>query len=251
MENKIKISGKQLSEMIAKSVSAFINEGGNKTLNKYIAESAVQEMAYPVGFDMKELKSLKSYSARLSYCKQRLRKIGAGTSRVVFAVDNEKVLKVAKNRKGIAQNQEEMQDWRQNYYDCFAKVYDASEDGIFLEMQAARKAKDSDFRKLTGYGFDVMCAWIEYTASLYLPRNRKQLRDTKYDRLFDSDEWSEGLDNYNLFGSIHSYLCDTCTKAYGDYCRLSSWGVVSEDGEEKLVLVDFGLTEDVFDTYYK
>lgn len=223
----------------------------NRTLNKYIAESSVHEMAYPVGFDMKELKSLKSYSARLSYCKQRLQRIGAGTSRVVFAVDNEKVLKVAKNVKGIAQNQEEMQDWRQNYYDCFAKVYDASEDGIFLEMQAARKAKDADFRKLTGYGFDVMCAWIRYTASLYLPRNRMQLRDTKYDRLFDSDEWSDGLDNYNLFGRIHSYLCDTCTKAYGDYCRLSSWGVVSEDGEEKLVLIDFGLTEDIFDTYYK
>lgn len=223
----------------------------NRTLNKYIAESAVQEMAYPVGFDMKELKSLTSYAARLNYCTQRLQKIGVGSSRVVFAVDDEKVLKVAKNKKGLAQNQEEMQDWRQNYYDCFAKVYDASEDGIFLEMQAARKAKNSDFKRLTGYGFDVMCAWIEYTASLYLPRNRFRPRNTKYDGLFDSGEWSDGLDNYNLFERIYNYLCDTCTEAYGDYCRLSSWGVVSEDGEEKLVLIDFGLTDEIFDTYYK
>ena len=222
-----------------------------RELGRVISEAIMREMAYPVGFDTKELKSLKSYAARLKYCTQRLRKIGAGSSRVVFAVDDEKVLKVAKNKKGLAQNQEEMQDWRQNYYDCFAKVYDASEDGIFLEMQAARKAKYSDFKRLTGYGFVVMCAWIEYTASLYLPRNRMYLRDEKYDRLFDSDEWSDGLDNYNLFGRIHSYLCDTCTKAYGDYCRLSSWGVVSEDGEEKLVLIDFGLTDEVFDSYYR
>ena len=223
----------------------------SKELGRIISETIMQEMAYPVGFDMRELKALKSYAARVAYCNQKLQKLGAGSSRVVFAVDDEKVLKVAKNQKGLAQNQEEMQGWRQNYYDCFAKVYDASEDGIFLEMQAARRAKNSDFKRLTGYGFDVMCAWVEYTASLYLPINKQPYRDRKFDALFNSDEWSDGLDNYNLFGRIHSYLCDTCTRSYGDYCRLSSWGVVSENGEEKLVLIDFGLTDEIFDTFYK
>lgn len=219
-------------------------------LGNIIAEAIVDEMAYPVGFNMDTLVSLPSYDKRLKYCQQYLQKIGAGSSRIVFAVDDEKVLKVAKNQKGIAQNQEEMQDWRQNYYDCFAKVYDASEDGIFLEMQAARRAKPSDFKRLTGYGFDVMCAWIEYTANLYLPRNRQHYRNSNYDELFDSEEWADGLDNYNLFSRIHSYLCDTCTQAYGDFERISSWGVVSEDGEEKLVLIDFGLTDEIFDDYY-
>lgn len=220
-------------------------------LSKLIAEAVMDEMAYPVGFNMKTLISLPSFAKRLQYCMQYLKKIGAGSSRVVFAVDNEKVLKVAKNEKGIAQNQEEMQDWRQNYYDCFAKVYDASEDGIFLEMQAARREKDSDFRKLTGYGFDVMSAWIGYTASLYTPRNRMIYRDRNFDELFDSEEWAEGLDNYNLFSRVHSYLCDTSSGAYGDLQRLSSWGVVSENGEEYLVIIDFGLTDEVFDNYYR
>ena len=220
-------------------------------LSKLITESVMKEMAYPAGFNMRVLKSLPSYAKRLQYCQQFLRKIGSGSSRVVFAVDDEKVLKVAKNKKGIAQNQEEMQDWRQSYYDCFAKVYDASEDGIFLEMQAARKAKDSDFKRITGYGFDVMCAWIGYTASLYQSRARMGYRNHEYDALFDTEEWADGLDNYNLFSSIHGYLCDTCSEAYGDLQRLSSWGVVSEDGEEKLVVIDFGLSDEVFDNYYK
>ena len=220
-------------------------------LKSIISEAVMKEMAYPVGFNMNTLKSLPSYAKRLQYCQQYLKKIGAGSSRVVFAVDDEKVLKVAKNRKGIAQNQEEMQDWRQNFYDCFAKVYDASEDGIFLEMQAARKAKFSDFKRLTGYGFDVMSAWIEYTASLYLPKGRARYRNHDYDELFDSEEWAEGLDNYNLFSGVHQYLCDTCTEAYGDLQRLSSWGVVSENGEEKLVIIDFGLSDEILNKYYR
>lgn len=211
----------------------------------------MREMAYPMFFNMEEMLSLGSYSARVRYCQQRLQKIGNGSSRVVFAVDDEKVLKVAKNKKGIAQNQEEMQEWRQNYYDCFAKVYDASEDGIFLEMQAARRAKNSDFKRLTGYGFDVMCAWIQYTTSLYMPTNRPNYRDKNFDKLFETPEWQEGLESYNLFSAIHAYLCDTCTESYGDFTRLSSWGVVSENGEERLVLIDFGLTDEIYDEYYK
>ena len=220
-------------------------------LEKIITESVMKEMAYPTGFNMKTLISLPSYAKRLQYCNRFLTKIGSGSSRVVFSVDNEKVLKVAKNKKGVAQNQEEMQDWRQSYYGCFAKVYDASEDGIFLEMQAARRAKNSDFKRITGYGFDVMCAWIQYTASLYMPANRPSYRDKKFDELFETPEWQEGLENYNLFSAVHAYLCDTCTESYGDFTRLSSWGVVSENGEEELVIIDFGLTDDVYDKHYK
>ena len=62
----------------------------------YITEeqlkSIVKEMAYPVSFSMEQMLSLPSYTARVRYCQQHLQKIGAGSSRVVFAVDNEKVL---------------------------------------------------------------------------------------------------------------------------------------------------------------
>lgn len=223
----------------------------NIFINKAQWDYILNEMAYPVGFSMQQMLSLPSYAARVRYCTNRLKKIGSGSARVVFAVDDEKVLKVAKNQKGVAQNQEEMQDWRQNYYDCFAKVYDASEDGIFLEMQAARKAKNSDFKRLTGYDFKVMEAWIDYTASLYRRAADLIYRDKSYDKLFDSEEWDEGLQNYNLFASVHGYLCDTCLDSVGDMKRLSSWGVVSENGEERLVLIDFGLSDEVFSNYYK
>ena len=40
-------------------------------------------------------------------------------------------------------------------------------------------------------------------------------------------------------------------KAYGDLQRLSSYGVVRRNGREKMVIIDFGLTEDVFNNYYR
>ena len=218
----------------------------------YITEeqfkSIVKEMAYPAGFNMDEMLSLPSYAARVRYCSQRLNKIGEGSSRIVFAVDGEKVLKVAKNKKGIGQNKEEGEDWKQTYC-CFAKIYEKSEDGIFLEMQAARRAKKSDFKRLTGYDFNTMCEWIEYTKSLY-SRKARMYGGVSKNPLFDSDEWSEYLDDYNVFSGIHSYLCDYQLEAVRDFECISSWGVVSDNGEESLVIIDFGFTDDVARNLY-
>lgn len=217
----------------------------------YITEAQLRaimnEMAYPVTFNMDDMLALRSYSARLRYCNERLRKIGQGSSRVVYAVDNEKVLKVAKNQKGIAQNNAES-DYYLQTLDCFAKVYDTSNDGIFVEMQAARKAKASDFNKIVGYDFEVVCAWIDYVAEGY---TRNTYRNTVYDRLFKSEKFMEELDNYNLFYWLNDYLCNYQIRTTGDLKRLSSWGVVQENGEEKLVIIDFGLNDDIYDEYYK
>ena len=231
-------------EEVTRDIQSYFTNG--RIRNEY----SLYEMAYPVTFSMEQMLALNSYSARLKYCESHLQKIGQGSSRMVFAVDNEKVLKVAKNKKGIAQNQEESQEWLQNYYDCFAKVYDYSDDGIFLEMQAARKAKKSDFKRLTGYDFNVFCAYIDYVHSWYSTSRYRGYRDTEYDELFKSEQFQEGLENYNLFYNIQSYISDTQLESVGDLKRLSSWGVVSENGQESLVLIDFGLSDDVYDDYY-
>lgn len=209
----------------------------------------IKEMAYPSSFNFDEFGQLKSFAARVRYCNERLRKLGAGSSRIVYAVDNEKVLKLAKNQKGVAQNNVENQKWLESY-DMFAEVYEYDDNGLWLEMQAARRAKPSDFKRITGYGFDVFCAWVDYVHSWYT-RNRYGRYDAgKYAEIFDSDEFREGLDNYNLFNSVQSYMGDTCLEAVGDMKRLSSWGVVSENGEERLVMIDFGLDDDVMTDYY-
>ena len=105
---------------------------------------AIREMAYPATFNMEEFKSIRSFADRLRYCENRLKKLGAGTSRRVYQIDNEKCLKLAKNRKGIAQNIEEINLGNDMYAGgCFAKVYDYDQNGLFVEMELARKAKEA------------------------------------------------------------------------------------------------------------
>ena len=43
----------------------------------------------------------------------------------------------------------------------------------------------------------------------------------------------------------HYFSCGSMSK------RLSSYGVVRRNGQEEMVIIDFGLTEDVFNNYYR
>lgn len=214
--------------------------------------SVIQEMAYPTSFNIEEFKSIRSFADRVKYCENRLKKLGAGTSRRVYQIDNEKCLKLAKNRKGIAQNIEEINLGNDIYAgSCFTKVYDYDQNGLFVEMELARRAKESDFKRLVGVPFDVYCDIIVRTAANYLPNNN-QSRNWINKSMEDSYEYvMDNIDDFEFINEVIEYMANFQVKAYGDLQRLSSYGVVIRNGQEKMVIVDFGLTEDVFNTYYK
>ena len=213
---------------------------------------AIKEMAYPVSFNMEEFKSIRSFADRVKYCENRLKKLGAGTSRRVYQIDNEKCLKLAKNNKGIAQNIEEINLGNDMYAgSCFAKVYDYDSNGLFVEMELARRAKESDFERLVGIPFDVYCDIIVRTAANYLPSNN-QSRNWINKSMDDSYEYvMDNIDNFEFISQVIDYMGNYQVKAYGDLQRLSSYGVVRRNGQEEMVIVDFGLTEDVFNNYYR
>ena len=213
---------------------------------------AIKEMAYPVNFNMEEFKSIRSFADRVKYCENRLKKLGAGTSRRVYQIDNEKCLKLAKNNKGIAQNIEEINLGNDMYAgSCFAKVYDYDSNGLFVEMELARRAKESDFERLVGIPFDVYCDIIVRTAANYLPSNN-QSRNWINKSMEDSYEYvMDNIDDFEFISEVIDYMGNYQVKAYGDLQRLSSYGVVRRGGQEEMVNVDFGLTEDVFNNYYR
>ena len=99
-----------------------------------ILENIVSE-DYPQSFDMKFFKTLQSFASRKKYCDEHLKKIAQGSSRIVYYIDNEKVLKLAKNKKGLAQNEIEI-DYSDDYMltGIVAPVYDYHENFLWLEM---------------------------------------------------------------------------------------------------------------------
>ena len=134
----------------------------------------VSEMAYPATFNMDVFKSLPTFTKRIQYCESKLERISAyGSSRIVYKIDDEKVLKLAKNNKGVAQNECEASDYYKKSIECFAKIYDYDDNFLWVEMQLAKKVKPSDFNRIVGVSFKTVCDFILYCYNSYC-RNGKQ-----------------------------------------------------------------------------
>ena len=221
----------------------------------------LKEMAYPGSFDHEYFNSLTSAKKRMDYCRQRLEFIGVGSSRAVYKVDENIALKVAKTTltrggrpgKGVAQNMVEAEPWMDNY-DIFAKVISHHPKYYWIEMELAKKAKRSDFDRILGirHAFDeVVVPYLELVRERYdgtarrfgsaVSKEQKQMIETMEERddFYDSPLWD-----------LQLYLCDTQETFINDYKRLSSWGVVQRDGEERLVIIDYGANRQIIDTYY-
>ena len=194
------------------------------------------EMAYPVEFNMEDFKKLKSFSNKQKYAKEKLLgKLGAGSARAVFKIDDEKVLKVAVNEKGIAQNEQEAEGYKQNY-DILARVFDVDKDDMWLEMELAKKVTKSRFKTLTGVSLDDLQAYLIY-------RDRGS-------RFIDKDLIAK-LDENGFIQDLMSFVGDYDYSIPGDFARASTYGEVLRDGKPKIVVIDFGLSKDVLDTYYR
>lgn len=205
-----------------------------------LLENIVSE-DYPQSFDMKFFKTLQSFASRKKYCDEHLKKISQGSSRIVYYIDNEKVLKLAKNKKGLAQNEVEI-DYSDDYMltGIVAPVYDYHENFLWLEMALAKKVKKSDFKRITGIDFDDFGEVLISADSRYRNRGPQfKVDQDLVDKVMD-DEFTSGVYDYIANFDIPS----------GDMRRLNSYGLIKVDGEEQLAIIDYGLTTDVFKNYY-
>jgi hypothetical protein len=69
--------------------------------------------------------------------KKKYRLIGSGSGRLVYDLDNGYVIKVVKNRRGLAQNKAEYRIAASDHSHIFAKVTAVSEDSYYLVMEKA------------------------------------------------------------------------------------------------------------------
>lgn len=120
--------------------------------------SEYNETETSTGFNIKQLKGINSFSGRVNYCKKYLQRIGAGSSRIVFIYDTDKVIKLAKNQKGIDQNIVEG-DWSLQDYQLIPKLYDSDDYDLYNIMELLIPIKSPKrFTELTGVLWDDMIA---------------------------------------------------------------------------------------------
>ena len=195
-------------------------------------------------FNLNELNQIPTFSGRVKYCTEHLGKpIGRGSSRVVFQIDDNRVLKLAANAKGVAQNRVES-EWYKQDYDFIPKNYNIGNDCTWIDCEFVLPAIKKDFKVCLGMSFEEFCANLRIVESQYRRYGYGGYSQKDYDSVYELAE------ELPLFGEIADYMVNGQIPA-GDMTRIANWGLAQRNGQPVVVLLDHGLTMDVWNEYYK
>jgi hypothetical protein len=201
---------------------------------------------YPISWNIEEFKKLKSFNARIQYCQEHLQRLSSGSSRIVYKIDNEKVLKLARNKKGLSQNEIEI-SYGNDFYlkNIVANTIESDENNLWLEMEFAHKVTPAIFKRVVGLTFEYYTQLVNYYYyNVVNPQKRrfgKEKEPEDFNQLMETNEFlmniTDFIGNYDI--------------PVGDLMKLSSFGLVKRDGEDRIVIIDYGLTNDVYNSHYK
>ena len=216
-------------------IESFSNE--NELLISTIIEG-LDAVTEDQPFDVKTFKTLPSFAARTRYARSTLPLISnAGSSRIVFDLGGDKVLKLAKNAKGIAQNGVENDGYVQQC-GVAANVYDADDEDLWIICDKLDNVTQKEFEQLLGIPFKFYCdaimtneANVRGTRSVW----HNKLTHEQMQPLWDN-EFICGI--FDLMGSMDVLG--------GDLTKLNSYGKCK--GELKLR--DAGFTKTVAKEHY-
>lgn len=192
------------------------------------------------GFDMEEFKKLTTFQNRVNYCDTRLERLNAGSARVVYKISNDKVLKLAKNKKGLAQNEVEIDQGRQPYLKgIVAQVFEFEPNNLWLTVQYYTPINKIDFKNIVGIDFNDYWDILQYEDYTIHPA-KYRLAVTKI-----TPPKIEGYWENEFVSNILDYIAGY-DLPIGDLQQLSSYGKTS-DGD--IVVIDYGFNEDVSKLY--
>lgn len=221
----------------------IITEKQERTIKSLIVNEAMSDE-----FSFDTLKSLKTFRDRKNYCDKYLGfNVGSGSSRLVYQLDDEKVLKLAKNEKGIAQNEEEYSFGQEKFVDVTPHIFNEMCDLVnftFIVSEYVLPAKEKDFMELYGINFKTFISVINTVSVWY---GGKRSSSTKV----LSDEEMKYLQEENPDIKEFVDYVSNYQPPIGDMLRLTSYGMVMREGSPQIVLLDSGLTDEIYNKYYK
>ena len=110
-------------------------------------------------------------------------------------------------------------------------------------MELARKCSPADFLRIVGFDLQTVVKLIEHELHGDYRHRDLPKHDISQD---DIDKYYESDFITNLVDLVHS-----AEIMLGDLKKPDSYGVVIRDGQEEVVVVDYGLTEDSFKKHYQ
>ncbi len=194
-------------------------------------------------FDIREFKTLKSIPEIRNYVRDHeLEKVGAGNSRIVYALSSRFALKIATYNQGIDQNQEEVKlSKTPGIENVIAKIHSYDPEYKWIIADLVRplnwlNKSEKDFENKTGISREEFSELLDYSSNKQFPQfSNKTFQDNS------QDPW----DNYqnNKFNQGIRELINLGLSA-PDLGRLEQYGI-TPDG--RVVILDYGGTLGVFE----
>lgn len=207
-------------------------------MSKYRFSEFLTEAPLPDDWDRAMYNERIPFTRRVQYAKERAKRLGSGSSRIAFVIPyqgRDTVLKIAKNNKGMAQNEVEastLDDYIMREIGIMIPLIDYDEENdrpTWIHTEFASKAKDSDFVKACGGTLQQL---VSYGRKF---RGEKSWIDTS-----SIDEESELVQRFtDYIGNYNPNL--------NDYIDIRNWGIYNG----KLVIIDAGFNDDVSKLYFK
>ena len=226
---------------------------------EFLNESTIDEMALPADWDPTALGHDKSFKSRLQYALERAPRLGGGSSRVALIIPDqgrETVLKIAKNRKGMAQNEAEVAILTDGYVgqlDIVIPIIDYDQQNpqpTWLQTEKANKVSDAKLRKLlhcdkTWVGMMYFTNAVGYTIGNRSP-HQLDLPDIKK-RMLQAGQTEQDLDIFIEYVNEVAILVSSSGLLVDDLMTASNWG----EYKGRPVVIDLGYTESVKPLYTK
>jgi hypothetical protein len=197
-------------------------------------------------FNMDDFKNLKSFKERIKYCNFYLERIGGGSSRRVYKLTENTVLKLAKNTSGLEQNYNEVSNFVSFYDSIISKVYDSDKvNNEWIVSELVKKTNIKQFEKLTGFNFDKYGKYLSINAIKNNPQkykgySYKDLLTPEEINMFDKDE-HENNNIKNFITLMVTFMLDFDLDV-GDLIKINSYGVVNRGDFDRIVLIDYGFS---------
>jgi hypothetical protein len=237
--------------------SGMLTPQGKEMWKGFQDKGILSEVPLPPDWDPEKLNLRQTFKDRLKYALDRAKRLGGGSSRVAMTIDYEgrpTALKVAKNAKGLAQNEAEIEILEDSYAGNLPIViplidYDkANKRPVWLQTEIAKKVQGQTLMKMLHT--PAMWLLIDY-ANLILGKLSQRLRvetPESIKKLYFELGKNLTEQDWNIFNQYAEELADLGSSTIielNDLSNPANWGVYNN----RPVVLDLGFTEETAPLY--
>jgi hypothetical protein len=222
------------------------------------AKQFINEVPLPPDWDPEQMNLRQTFKNRLKYALDRAKRLGGGSSRVAMTIDYEgrpTALKVAKNAKGLAQNEAEIEILEDFYVGRLPIViplidYDkANKRPVWLQTEIAKKVRgDTLLKLLHAPNMWLLTNLVRNISGKRGPHDMDDEKIKKYYFETANDNWKPTEEGWNIFRQYSEEIAElvmSSTLDSGDLQNPANWGVYNG----RPVIIDLGFTDEVAPLY--